>query len=362
MRTTYLSLLSISAIALSVAACGGSIDDADPNGGGTGTEDTGGTGGAGGDDISDQDAGDTDDDAGAGGSGGSGGAGGGDSGPGAPTISFACPGGTIEDGSNTMTVDGKERTFFADFPSDTTAPLGVVFSWHGFGDNATNYRAAMNLDPDADPAQPVVILTPEDTNMQPPTGLGWDIRAGKPGDSNVDLPFFEAMLGCLNEQHSIDAARVYSVGFSAGSVFTALLHSRYPELFAATVHQSGAWMNDPEQTKLVQLLQVDWSWPDLDPTDEGNVLLTHGGPTDVVGAMGFTVFNLEDSAQAALPFLAAGQRTVVDCAHDKGHVLHPELTPAMVVKYLTAHRAGEPSPYADGTFEGYPDSCTLLLP
>lgn len=351
MRTTFLSLLSITTLALGLAACGGAVD-AEPSGGGAGTDDTGsaGSGGGDGDDV---DGGDSD---------GDGGTGDVDSGGSTPTIPFACPGGTIAPGSNTITVDGKSRTFFADFPSDTNGPLGVVFSWHGFGDKADDFRAGVQLDPNADPAHPVVILTPEDTKMNPPQGLGWDIRAGKPGDTNIDLAFFEAMLGCLDEQQTIDPSRIYSLGFSAGSVFTSLLHSRYPDLFAAIVNASGAWMNDPEQTKLVQFIKVDWSWPDLDPSDRGNVLLTHGGPTDQVGAMGFTVFNLEDSAQAALPFLAAAQRTVVDCAHDKGHVLHPDVPPTMLVKYLTAHRAGEPSPYAGGTLAGFPDSCTLRLP
>lgn len=334
MRTTLLSALSIAALTLGLAACGGS-SDAEPGGGA-------GAAGAGG-------GGDSDGAAGMGG-----GAGAGDAGT---TIPFACPGGTIAAGSNTLTVDGVERTFFADFPTNTTGPLGVVFSWHGYGDTATNFKAAANLDPDADPAHPVIIVTPEDTKLQPPAGLGWDIRAGKPGDGNVDLALFEATLGCLAAQQSIDATRVYSFGFSAGSVLTNLIDSRYPKLIAATVTESGAWMNDPEEAKLVKLFTIEWSWPDLDPADRGDVLLTHGGSTDQV-----IVLNLEDSAKAALPFLAAAERTVVECAHEQGHTLHPDLTPAMIVKYLTAHRAGEPSPYAGGTLDGFPASCTLRLP
>lgn len=359
MRTNILSLLSISALALSLAACGGSVDSElhgddletdTPGAAGSGNEEDDGEGG-------DADAGaDSADDGG--------GKGDADIEPEPPTIAFACPGGTIEDGSNTLSIGGKNREFFADFPSDTSGPMGVVFAWHGFGDSWTNFRK-IGLNPDADPNLPVIVLTPEDTKMNPPQGLGWDIRAGKPGESNIDIAFFEAMLGCLNEQQTIDSSRIYSLGFSAGSVFTALLHSRYPDLFAATVHQSGAWMNNPEETALVTLpfgMTIDWSWPDLNPADRGNVLMTHGGDTDKVGALGFNVFNLEDSAQAALPFLKAGNRTVIDCAHDKGHVLHPELSASMLVRYLTAHRAGAPSPFADGKLEGYPDSCTLRLP
>lgn len=336
MRPTLLSLLSITTLAIGVAACGSSSDaEAGGAGGGAAGGDTDGAAGSGG--------GAGSDDAGSEAS--------------APAIPFACPGGTIAPGSNTITVGGTDRTFFADFPSDTTGPLGVVFSWHGYGDTATNFKAAAQLDPNADPAHPVIILTPEDTKLQPPSGLGWDIRAGKPGDSNIDLAFFEAMLGCLDAQQSIDPSRIYSFGFSAGSVLTNLIDSRYPKLIAATVSESGAWMNDPEETKLVKLFTIDWSWPDLDPADRGDVLLTHGGSTDQV-----VVLNLEDASKAALPFLAAAQRTVVECAHDGGHTLEPDVTPSLIVHYLTAHRAGEPSPYAGGTLDGFPAACTLHLP
>ena len=127
----------------------------------------------------------------------------------------------------------------------------------------------------------------------------------------------------------------------------------------AIVTESGAWMNDPEETKLVNVFTIDWSWPALDPADRGDVLLTHGGPNDVTV---LNVFNLEEASKAALPFLAAAERTVVDCAHDKGHTLAPDVTPEIIAKFLTAHRAGEPSPYAGGMLPGFPASCTLRLP
>lgn len=367
MRTTLTSLLSLTALALGIAACGGATADFEPNG--TDTENTGGAGGGGDetetdggtpDDASPQEDSGSDD-------------GGDDIEVPPPTIEFACPGGTIAAGSNKITVGSRDRTFLVDLPSDTSKPLGVVFAWHGYGDNANNFRSALGLDPDADPAHPLIVVTPEDSGLQPfqtPRGLDWDILAGKPGDSNIDLAFFEAMLGCLNEQYTLDTSRIYSVGFSAGSVFTALLHSRYPQLFAATAHFSGAWMNDPAEVALINnpvpfLISLDWSWPDLDPADGGHVLLTRGGSDDEVGLenpVKFTLINLEDAAQAALPFLAAANRTVVDCAHDAGHVLHPELTPSMLTKYLTAHRAGAPSPFAGSTLAGLPSSCTLKLP
>lgn len=290
---------------------------------------------------------------GGGGSTGEGGSGGG------PTISFACPGGTIVPGVNELQVGDKTRRFNADFPEDVSQPMGALFSWHGFGDTWENHRAASALDPNADPALPVVVITPDDSGMMPPVGLDWDIAKGTPDDENVDLAFFEAMLGCLNEQFPIDPTRLYSYGFSAGSVMTSLLHSRYPKLLSAIVAVSGAWFNDEAEQELVNVFTIDWQWPELVGADGGAVLLTHGGPNDVTV---FNLLDLEAAAQAAIPFLNAANRVVIDCPHDNGHTPHPDVTPAIVSKFISAHRAGEPSPLLSNPLEGYPESCTLRLP
>lgn len=277
----------------------------------------------------------------------------------APEITFTCPGGdAIVDGRNQLTVNGTTRAFYADFPRDASQPMGVIFSWHGFTDTPENHRNLASLDPDANPSLPVIVVTPDDTGILPPLGLDWDI--GKDED-NVDLMFFEAMLGCLNAQHDIDASRVYSYGFSAGSVMTALLHSTYPELLSAVICQSGAWFNDPAQIALVNVFDVAWSWPELSPTQGGAVLLTHGGPNDVTV---LNVLDLEQSAQAAFPFLQNNERVVVDCPHDQGHVLHPDITSTVVSNFVSAHHASAASPYLDGSFsvDDFAPGCTLRLP
>lgn len=71
------------------------------------------------------------------------------------------------------------------------------------------------------------------------------------------------------------------------------------------------------------------------------MLLTHGGPKDVTV---LNLLDLEASAQAAFPFLEANGRVVVDCAHTQGHTSHPNVTPAVIRKFISEHRAGEPSP------------------
>jgi len=278
---------------------------------------------------------------------------------GGPQIPFACPGGTVRAGANTLTVGGLPRSFYAEFPTDPSRRMGVLFSWHGFTDSVDNHRRIAGLNPNADPSLPVIVVTPDDTGMIPPEGLDWDIGRGTPADTNRDIAFFEAMLGCLNAQYPLDSARIYSYGFSAGSVMTSLLHSRHPKLLSAIVAVSGAWFNDPAQEAMVNVFDVDWNWPALNPADGGAVLLTHGGPGDVTI---LNVMDLERAAQAAFPFLKAGGRVVVDCPHTRGHALHPEVTGAVVSRFISAHRAGQPSPYLQGGYQGFPGSCSLRLP
>ena len=250
------------------------------------------------------------------------------------------------------------RAFYADFSgrSSSTESMGVLFSWHGYTDTAEKFRQEASLDPNGNPALPVVVITPDDIGITLPVGLDWNITTT---DGNPDIAFFENILGCLNAQYTIDPARIYSFGFSAGAVLTNLLHSTHPKLLSAVVAVSGGWFNDPNEQKLVNGLTIDWQWPALDPADGGAVLLTHGGPNDVT-VLG--VFDLEKAAQAAFPFLKMENRVVIDCPHNLGHALDPDVTPAVVNRFISAHRAGVPSPYRTGGFSGFPSACALRLP
>ncbi|HMI93698.1 MAG TPA: PHB depolymerase family esterase [Polyangiales bacterium] len=283
---------------------------------------------------------------------------------GAPAqISFACPGGTIAAGMNTLVVGSMTRSFYTELPSNMSGSVGIVFSWHGFNDagsdgDAAVWRNADEVDANADPANPVIVVTPFDVDFEIPVGLDWQFDQPTSA-SNVDLAFFEAMVGCFNAQYDIDPTRIYSYGFSAGSVMTSLIHSAYPKLVSAIVCVSGMWFNDQVQKDLIQLLPVSGTWPMLDARDGGTVLLTHGGPNDVTV---LNIANLENMAQAAFPFLKANGRLVIDCPHGGGHMLHPELTTQHVMRFFAEHRGGEPSPYASGVLSGYPSSCSLRIP
>lgn len=282
---------------------------------------------------------------------------------------FACEGGqTIQPGLNqNWMAGGKARKFFADFPKDTSKPLAVVFLFHGYGDTATNFKN-FGPSPDSDPDFPFVLITPEDTDLQPfssPQGLDWALFSGKSDAPNLEASLFEAVTGCLSSGFTVDSSRIYVMGFSAGAILSNMLASRYQGKIAASLAFSGAWFNDPEQIKGINTLgfKVDFAWDALTPPKGGLAMITHGGASDTFGAGGQQVIDFESCAQKAKPFLLGAGWSYIDCSHNNGHQPHPEISKQLIVKYFKDHRAGQPSPYAGGKLPAdFPSSCTLNEP
>ncbi len=263
----------------------------------------------------------------------------------------------VAGGMGAVSVDGgPARQYYVDLPTSTSGPMALMFSWHGYNQVPLDFKNMVGFDPNG-ASMPIVVVTPTDTGLFLPDGLDWYLRGS---DGNVDFPYFQGMLSCLESELDIDTTRVYSFGFSAGAVFTNLLDSQWPHLFAAIVTESGAWFSDPAEVAAIVVggSSVQWDWPALDPADRGDVLMTHGGTNDFA-----TIISIEAAAQAALPFLLKNDRTVVDCAHTAGHAIDPLVSNQAIYEYLLAHRLGQPSPYAGGTLPAdFPPSCVLSLP
>lgn len=244
----------------------------------------------------------------------------------------------IKAGTSSVSINGATRMFDVQMPSDTSK-MALLFLWHGWMQLPGQFAKEIVWDlpagkwrafnPNAFP-MPLMIVTPWDTKMIPPWGLDWDIATG-----GKDFVFFEAMMTCLSEQYNIEKKRVYSFGFSAGAVFTNMLSAKYPKTFAATISESGAWFNDKTQQTEILVPIVQWKWPDFDPADGGNVLLTEGGKNDFA-----TVISLHNTNVKALPFLKAAKRSVVECKHGFGHTLAPDLTEKNIYDYMWSHELG----------------------
>lgn len=257
----------------------------------------------------------------------------------------------IVDGVNTEWIAGDwERSFHASFPKNTSTAPAIVFLFHGFTDNVENFLTRVPLDPDTDPTFPLIIIAPYSTKLHPftdPQGLEWDLTNGEHQSTNRDVLLVKSVVACLKKQNKADPTRVYSVGFSAGSIFTSLLHTTFQKDLAAVVTLSGMWYNDPEQLKLIELpLKLHAKWDSLEPQYGGNVLVAHGGPEDKYAALGVINYvNFNATGKAAVPFLTKAKRDIVYCTHEQKHIPPPELTPSRIVAFLKAHKKGEKSPY-----------------
>lgn len=295
-----------------------------------------------------------------------------------PPYSFDCDHGeALTDGLNrAIAINGGDtRNVTLEFPRvDPGTKMPVIFAWHGMGDNVGNFKAAMNLGAGSGNF-PFILVLPESTGMSfaDPNnqGVDWDNLESTTGDDNKEIALVESVLGCLMAYDEIAWDQVYSLGFSAGALTSNMLHSRMPQVFAATIGMSGAWFNDQAQIDLIDPsgrgaafgIEANPVWDPLFPEDGGSVLLSHGGAQDNYAMLGIEVINFENAHQESISHMAVNNRTLVDCAHSTGHRPHPQLGLTAYLDFLSAHRLGETSPFAsDGLPSSLSGACTLRLP
>ena len=132
-------------------------------------------------------------------------------------------------------VDGIEREALVYLPvSASKSKSPVIFAFHGHGGNmyfAARGMALQNYWPEAIVVYPQGLPTPGIIMDREGKKPGWQREAGQEHDR--DLKFVDAILASLREKYSIDENRVYASGFSNGGLFTYLLLSQRPNVFAA---------------------------------------------------------------------------------------------------------------------------------
>jgi dienelactone hydrolase len=209
------------------------------------------------------------------------------------------------------------------------APL--LFLWHGLGDTAANFAQAMGAEAQA--KKGLVVVVPQSQGSVSAWGFS-NMDTAKP-----DAALFDDLLACTDLAFDIDNNRVYTMGFSAGALWSSWLVMHRSDYLAAAVVWSGGvgeYMNK-------------WA----EPTGYVPSLLAWGGAADVAG-LGY---NFEKLTGAFADKLKAAGQYVVTCEHGLGHTV-PWSGPDWGLLFLTAHRWGEkPSPFLakgnDGTFPKY---------
>jgi len=93
---------------------------------------------------------------------------------------------------------------------------------------------------------PFILVTPDDTNMTPTSGMDWAIATVD--ENNKEALLFDEILACLDTQFNIDLDHIHSAGFSAGAITTDLLAVTRGDVLASTYTFSGGYFSNPENT------------------------------------------------------------------------------------------------------------------
>ena len=131
-------------------------------------------------------------------------------------------------------VDGetREAIVYAPAASRGGGRVPLVLSFHGRGDNMQNFqRTNVHVAwPDA-----IVVYF---QGLETRGGLaGWPVERG--GGIDSDLKLVDVALASLRRTYNVDDDRIYATGFSNGGMFTYLLWTERPDVFAAYAPVAG---------------------------------------------------------------------------------------------------------------------------
>jgi predicted esterase len=261
--------------------------------------------------------------------------------PAPPIYAGTCP--NIVAGTNTILAETRARSFEVFLPPHPTDNgTGLVYVWHGNGDSAKSL-AGYFLAQEAANEYNAIVVAPSNCcndsyNDCCDFSMTWNM--GSFSKTEADLSVFDGILACVDEQFNIDNRRVYTTGFSAGSLWSSyLVVNRGQYLAAATIFSGGTGL-------VVEYKTPGSSLP---------VLLAWGGTADVyMGVVDFQEMSLAFSEN-----LRADGHFVAECDHGLGHTI-PFGGPSWGNRWLFAHEWGdEGSPFAEGLTEDFPEYCSL---
>lgn len=228
------------------------------------------------------------------------------------------------------TVDGVEREALVAAPQNPPAAgTPIVFVFHGHGGNMHNAARSFHLEelwPEAIVVYPQGLPTPSRIDPQGKRS-GWQSSAGAQQDR--DLKLFDTILSSLKKKWPVDENRIYATGHSNGAIFTYLLWSTHPDLFAA-VAPSSAPKGRIELTKPLPTFHIAGEQDRIAP-----FALQQATINQVRRLNGCADKGTEWAAGCTL-YPSESGTPLVTLIHPGGHVF-PKEAPALMVRFFKEH-------------------------
>ena len=142
---------------------------------------------------------------------------------------------------NSITVDGKTRSYWLYVPKDCPSGAPLVVAMHGEGGGSSDQTPYFNEIADA---EKFIVAYPQGEPVYFPslggTANGWNAS----GEVNADVAFIKALIDDVDQRYQIDRQRIYCCGFSNGGMNTYALANACSDIFAACASISGFPLNE----------------------------------------------------------------------------------------------------------------------
>lgn len=141
----------------------------------------------------------------------------------------------------TITIGGKQRTFWLYVPDSVASPTPLVLSLHGTGGHAKEHLPFV---PAAADKARCAVAYPQGEELFFPVFGGKAPGWRSTGEPSEDLDFFRAIIDTVSARIAVDHERVYCCGFSNGGMMAYTMANVATDIFAAFASISGFPLNE----------------------------------------------------------------------------------------------------------------------
>ena len=144
----------------------------------------------------------------------------------------------------TLEHNGLTREYVLFVPSNynSTTAIPLMFNFHGFGGNASEYMAYADMRSLAE-SENFILVYPQGSNLDGSPHWNTCPNGGENKSDTDDFGFIAALVNQLSTNYNVDEDRIYAAGYSNGGMMAYGLANYKSEIFAAVASVSGTMLD-----------------------------------------------------------------------------------------------------------------------